>query len=116
MPMDAGDGTVRFVRRRSVAISQLEPVGIALAVGGAGEMIRSRRFAEGVVRSVNETIVYEVGREQYAPLLLAHPEWLDELAAVMAERLARRMTRITELDAGSRPQPLLERIRRNFFG
>ena len=68
------------------------------------------------MRSVNETIVFEIGRHQYEPLLRAHPEWLDELAAVMSERLDRRATRISEIEATSRSEPLLQRLRRSLFG
>jgi hypothetical protein len=63
---------------------------------------------------VDETLVYEIGRQQYEPLLRAHPEWLEELATVMEERLARRAVRLAEEDA--KGQPLIERIRRSFFG
>ena len=67
------------------------------------------------VRSVDETIVYEIGRQQYEPLLLAHPEWLDELADVM--RATRpSAARISELEAPPRSQPLLQRLRRSLFG
>ena len=64
----------------------------------------------------SETVVFEIGREQYEPLLLAHPEWLEELATIMEQRLTRRGARLAERSADVRPQPLLERIRRNFFG
>ena len=110
-----GDGEVEVRLRKDDGTDWLvETMGQGEVVGEMALLTGEPRAA--TVRSVNETIVYEVGRQQYEPLLLAHPEWLDELAAVMEERLARRRTRITELDAESRPQPLLERIRRNFFG
>lgn len=71
------------------------------------------------VRSVEESVVYEIDRMHYEPLLLAHPEWLDDLARIMDERLARRRLRIEERDRGhdreSSPN-LRDRIRRNFFG
>jgi hypothetical protein len=64
---------------------------------------------------VDESLVFEIGREQYEPLLLAHPEWLEELAAIMQERLIRRQARLAAPDSGS-PQTLLARLTRNFFG
>ena len=67
------------------------------------------------MRSVDESLVYEIGREQYEPLLLAHPEWLEELAVIMEERLVRRRARLAAPDGGS-SQTLLARITRNFFG
>ena len=66
------------------------------------------------MRSVEETVVFEIGRQQYEPLVLAHPEWLEELAAVMEERLDRRAARIAEED--SKGVPMLERLRRSIFG
>ena len=88
---------------------------------GRGEVVGEMALLTGetrsaTVRSVEETVVYEIGRQQYEPLLLAHPEWLDELATVMEQRLIRRRARLAERSADLRPQPLLERIRRNFFG
>ena len=88
---------------------------------GRGEVVGEMALLTGetrsaTVRSVEETVVYEIGRQQYEPLLLAHPEWLDELATVMEQRLIRRGARLAERSADVRPQPLLERIRRNFFG
>jgi CRP-like cAMP-binding protein len=110
-----GEGEVEVRLRRDDGTDWLvETMGRGEVVGEMALLTGEARSA--TVRSVNETIVYEIGRQQYEPLLLAHPEWLDELATVMEERLDRRMTRIAELDAKSRPQPLLERIRRNFFG
>lgn len=60
------------------------------------------------MRSLEETVVYEIGRQQYEPLLLAHPEWMDELATVMEQRLIRRQARLAdlvEMETDSRPQP-----------
>jgi CRP-like cAMP-binding protein len=88
---------------------------------GRGEVVGEMALLTGetrsaTVRSVEETVVYEIGRQQYEPLLLAHPEWLDELATVMEQRLSRRRDRLAERSADLQPQTLLERIRRNFFG
>jgi CRP-like cAMP-binding protein len=68
------------------------------------------------VRSIDETVIYEISRQQYEPLLRAYPEWLDELAAVMDERLARRMARLAALDAPRRSRSLRRRIRRAWSG
>lgn len=58
--------------------------------------------------------MFEIGRQQYEPLLRAHPEWLDELALIMEERLARRHERDARLEAVA-AESLSDRIRRNFF-
>ena len=81
-----------------------------------GEMaLLTGEVRAATVRSAEESVVYEIDRQHYEPLLLAHPEWLDELASIMEERLARRRLRIKERDRQS-SSGLRERIRRNFFG
>jgi len=113
-----GEGEVE-VRLRKVDGTDwlVETMGRGEVVGEMALLTGERRSA--TVRSVEETVVYEIGRQQYEPLLLAHPEWIDELATVMEQRLIRRQARLAdlaEMENESRPQPLLERIRRNFFG
>ena len=110
-----GEGHVEVRLRKEDGTDWLvETMGRGEVVGEMALLTGDKRSA--TVRSVEETVVYEIGRQQYEPLLLAHPEWLEELATVMEQRLIRREARLAELDAESRPQPLLERIRRNFFG
>ena len=82
------------------------------ATMGRGEIIGEMALVTGerraaTVRSVDETVIYEISRQQYEPLVRAHPEWLDELRAVTDDRLARRP---------ARPPSLLQRIRRAFSG
>jgi hypothetical protein len=82
------------------------------ATMGRGEIVGEMALVSGkrraaTVRSVDETVIYEISRHQYEPLLQAHPEWLDELRAVMDDRLARRL---------ARPPSLLQRIRRALPG
>jgi len=109
------DGEVE-VRRRNLDGSDwlVETMGRGQVVGEMALLTGETRSA--TVRSVDETIVYEIGLHQYEPLLRAHPEWHDELAAVMAQRLERRATRISELEATSRSEALLQRIRRSLLG
>lgn len=110
-----GDGEVEVrVRNEDGTDWLVERLGRGEVVGEMALLTGEPRCA--TVRSVEETVVYEIGREQYEPLVRAHPEWLDELATVMQKRLTRRGARLAELSAEPRPQPLLERIRRNFFG
>jgi CRP-like cAMP-binding protein len=110
-----GEGTVEVrIRNDDGSDWLVDTMGRGAVVGEMALLTGEKRTA--TVRSVGETVVYEIGRELYAPLLAAHPEWLEELAALMAERLARRRTRMETLDRTVHAQPLLERIRRNFFG
>jgi CRP-like cAMP-binding protein len=110
-----GEGEVEVrVRKADGTDSPVARMGRGEVVGEMALLTGETRSA--TVRSVEETVVYEIGRQQYEPLLLAHPEWLDELATLMEQRLIRRDVRLAERSADVRPQPLLERIRRNFFG
>lgn len=86
---------------------------------GRGEVVGEMALLTGeprsaTVRSVEETLVFEIGRQQYLPLVQSHPEWLDELAAVMEDRLERRAGRMAESRAAA--EPLLDRLRRSLFG
>jgi CRP-like cAMP-binding protein len=109
-----GEGEVEVRLRNGDGTDWLvETMGRGEIVGEMALLTGERRAA--TVRSVDESLVFEIGREQYEPLLRAHPEWLEELAAIVAERLARRQVRRAELDGGSL-QTLLARITRNFFG
>ena len=109
-----GEGEVEVRLRRSDGTDWLvETMGRGAVVGEMALLTGERRAA--TVRSVGETVVFEIGREQYEPLLLAHPEWLEELANIMEERLARRRVRMAEVD-GASSQNLLARMTRSFFG
>ena len=110
-----GDGQVEVRVRNDDGTDRLvDTMGRGEVVGEMALLTGEKRTA--TVRSVAETVVYEIGREQYEPLLRAHPDWLEELAALMAARLARRRTRISEMDRRVHTRSLVERIRRNFFG
>ncbi len=109
-----GEGEVEVRLRMGDGTDWLvETMGRGEVVGEMALLTGERRSA--TVRSVDESLVFEIGRHQYEPLLLAHPEWLEELAAIMHERLIRRRARLAAPDGGS-PQTLLARITRNFFG
>jgi CRP-like cAMP-binding protein len=109
-----GEGRVEVRIRNDDGTDRLiDTMGRGEVVGEMALLTGQRRTA--TVRSVGETVIYEIGREQYEPLVRAHPEWLDELAAIMAARLVRRRTRMAEQDREAHMRPLLERIRRNFF-
>jgi hypothetical protein len=58
---------------------------------------------------------YEIGWRQYAPLLRAHPEWIDQLAAIMEQRLRERRASLAAYEDGER-QDIGHRIVRRFFG
>ena len=110
-----GEGVVEVRLRNDDGTDRLvETMGRGEVVGEMALLTGAERTA--TVRSVGETVVYEIGRQQYEPLLQAHPEWLEELASLMEERLVRRRTKITEQDLMGQRRPLRERIRQTFFG
>ena len=54
------------------------------------------------VRAVDAALVYEIGWRQYEPLLRAHPEWIDELARIMEQRVRERRTSLDAYDVRER--------------
>jgi CRP-like cAMP-binding protein len=65
-------------------------------------------------RAVDGALVYEVGHDEFDPLLREHPEWVDVLAEIMATRLRERAAFLATRTAASieRPSHLAQRIRR----
>jgi CRP-like cAMP-binding protein len=84
---------------------------------GRGEIVGEMALITGgprtaTVRSIGEAVIYEIGRQQYEPLLREYPEWLDDLAVLMHDRIARR----PDPDLARRSPSLRERIRRALSG
>jgi CRP-like cAMP-binding protein len=67
------------------------------------------------VRAADAALVYEIGWRQYEPLLRAHPDWIDELAEIMEQRLRERHAKLEAYEVRGR-QEIARRIRRRFFG
>jgi CRP-like cAMP-binding protein len=64
-----------------------------VATLGLGDVVSDMALLTGepwtaTVRAVDETVVFEVCRAQYEPLVQDHPEWLEELGRIMEERQA----------------------------
>jgi len=86
-------------------------------VMGRGEIVGEMALITGgprtaTVRSVGESVIYEIGRQQYEPLLREYPEWLADLTVVMHDRLVRR----ANVDPARRPPSIRQRIRRALSG
>lgn len=106
------DGAVEVRRREDDGHEWLvETMGPGEVIGEMSLLTGAPRSA--TVRSVEETLVFEIGRHAYVPLVRAHPEWIDELAQVMVDRLARRDARRAELQEPA--EDLRARIRRTLF-
>lgn len=64
------------------------------------------------MRAIDTALILEIGPRQYEPLLRAHPESLDDLAAMMAERLRLRYERLAR-GTPDRPAPEREKATRS---
>ena len=106
-----GEGEVEVRLRRENGRDWLaDTMGRGEIVGEMALITGGRRTA--TVRSVGETVIYEIGRQQYEPLLREYPEWLDDLTVVMHDRIARR----ARVDRARRSLSLRQRIRRALSG
>jgi hypothetical protein len=104
------DGVVEvLVRQGNGADVAVDTMGPGQVVGEMSLLTGEPRGA--TVRAVDGAVVYEIGAESYRPLVQANPHWVDELAAVMEDRLARRQVVLAE-----RGGSLRARIRRRFLG
>jgi CRP-like cAMP-binding protein len=67
------------------------------------------------VRARDGAVVYEVGQDQYAPVLSAHPELVDELARIMVGRLDERRKLLDARDAARDRATVARQIRRRLL-
>ena len=108
------DGTVEVLLRRANGIDVVvDTMGRGEVVGEMALLTGERRAA--TVRALDSVVVYELGCRHYEALLRKHPEWLDQLAEIAADRLARRQRFLTEYDAETRDESIRDRIFRRWF-
>jgi CRP-like cAMP-binding protein len=62
------------------------------------------------VRAVSGATVYEIGKRQYEPLLRRRPELLDELAAIVEQRLREQAERLDAYDVDRERRAIRDRI------
>ena len=67
------------------------------------------------VRALDGAIVYEVDSHQYAPVLQAHPQLVDVLAELMADRLRARRKRLDARAADRDRAAIARQIRKALF-
>jgi CRP-like cAMP-binding protein len=108
------DGEVEVILRRA------QGPDLTVAKLGRGEVVGEMSLLTGepraaTVRAVDGALVYEIGRTQYASLLLKHREWVEELAVIMEVRLQRTEADLDAYDAQKRRRDLRHRIVRHFF-
>ncbi len=105
------DGDVEVMLRRDGGIdTSVDRMGRGAVFGEMALLTGERRTA--TVRAVDTALVFEIGKQQYEPLLQRHPEWLDDLAEMMEDRLRRRGLRLSEHDRGG--LSIRDRIRQRF--
>jgi CRP-like cAMP-binding protein len=108
------DGTVEVVLRRPHGPDMhVDTMGRGAVVGEMSLLTGEPRSA--TVRAADAALVYEIGWRQYEPLLRAHPEWIDELAAIMEQRLRERRASLAAYELRER-QEIGRRILQRFFG
>lgn len=110
-----GDGQVEVRRRNAEGGDDL------VDVMSRGEVVGEMALLSGTprsatVRSVDESVVYEISRQLYEPIVQHHPEWLEQLAAIMEERLARRSAGSDSHGAPASSGSILDNLRRSFIG
>jgi CRP-like cAMP-binding protein len=107
------DGEVEVVLRRQHGPDMcVDTMSRGAVVGEMSLLTGEPRSA--TVRAADTALVYEIGWRQYAPLLRAHPEWIDELAAMMELRLRERRASLEAYEARER-QAIGRRIVQRYF-
>lgn len=108
------DGEVEVLLRRDDTDVPVDTMGRGAVIGEMALLTGEPRAA--TVRATDGAVVYEIGHMQYEPLLRAHPEWLEDLARIMEDRLRARNERLaTTAKEGPGRGAMLARIRRRFF-
>ena len=87
---------------------------------GKGEVVGEMSLLTGEprtasVRARDGAVVYEVGVQQYGPILGAHPELVDILAKLMVNRIDKRRTRLDARAAARERAAIASRIRLEHF-
>jgi CRP-like cAMP-binding protein len=108
------DGLVEVVLRRDGVDTPVDTMGRGAVFGEMALLTGERRAA--TVRAVDNALIFEIGHLQYEPLLQRHPEWLDDLAEIMEDRLRRRGIRLAAQDRAASDLSVRDRIRHRFFG
>ena len=83
-------------------------------IGEISLLTGARRTA--TVRAVDGAVVYEIGKQQYEPLLKARPAIVDQLVVIMEEHLRSTQAQQDAGDSGKESAAIGQRIRRFFFG
>jgi hypothetical protein len=103
------DGVLEVMVRRQDG--QDWPVDTITSGAVIGEMsLLTGEPRAATVRAIDGATVYEISRRQYEPLLRSRPQLLDDLAAMVEQRLKAQSGQPSEADAESRREMWRERI------
>ncbi len=83
-------------------------------IGEISLLTGARRTA--TVRAVDGAVVYEIGKQQYEPILKARPAIVDQLVVIMEGHLRSTQAQQDAGHSGEESTPIGQRIRRFFFG
>jgi CRP-like cAMP-binding protein len=68
------------------------------------------------VRAIEGAVVYEIGKDQYEPIIQSRPELVEKLGAVMEKHIENMRKYRESYEAGLETLSFNQRIRRYFFG
>ncbi len=110
-----GDG------RLEVLVRQPDGVDLPVATVEEGSIIGEMSLMTGArrsatVRALEGAVVYEIGKQQYEPIINARPALVDELAILMEQRMRSNHQQSSSYDAAQEAIAIGDRIRRFFFG
>jgi CRP-like cAMP-binding protein len=100
-----------------VVVRQDDGEDVVVGTRGRGAVVGEMSLLTGepraaTLRAVDGALVYEIGCDQFDPLLDAHPEWIADLAGVMERRLAAQATTLAARAEGPDRGRLAELIRK----
>jgi len=94
------DGEVEVLIRHEGRDRPVDTMGPGAVIGEMSLLTGERRNA--TVRAIDTALILQIGSQQYEPILRAHPEWLDDLAVMMQDRLEARKRRLAGKDSAIR--------------
>ena len=103
-----------LVRQRDGTDRQIDIKARGDVIGEISLLSGARRSA--TVRALEEAVVYEIGKQQYAPIIQARPALIDELAIIMARHLENIDYQREAHDREKLQASLGQRISRFFLG
>ena len=110
-----GDGRLEVLDRQPDGTDQL------MDIKKRGDVVGEVSLLTGAprtatVRAIEGATVYEIGKQQFEPIIRSRPELVEELGAIMAKHIESTRKYRESYAAGLETLNLNQRIRRFFFG